>query len=348
MSDDTAFLRTLYIEEQGSMLRVEHERLRVTQGRDEEEVELVDIPSIKVGQIVIFGACMITPGALRHCLTSKTPIVLLSQQGKYYSRIESTDDVNIELERLQFQRSTDEQFLLESSRNFVRAKLHNSGVLLKRHAETNLSNESLRQAIAGIHHLEDALERAEKIDEVRGYEGQGAALYFSVFEELFESTTFTFKLRVRRPPTDPVNTMLSFGYSLLFNNLFSMARLHRLHPYVGFLHADKPQHPALISDLIEEFRTMIDGLVVGIINKHLIGPHEFTTEHHEDGSPKGCYLSDDARKTYLREFENLMHRETTHTATGYQVSYRRCLDLQVGQFALYLKGEKPYTPYIRR
>ena len=347
MSDDTAFLRTLYIEEQGSMLRIENERFRVTHGKDAEEVELVELPSLKVGQIVIFGACMITPAALRHCLTQNTPIVLLSQQGKYFSRIESTDDVNIALERLQFERSSDEIFLLECSRNFVRAKLHNSSVLLKRHAEKS-ENQRLNKAIADIHLLEKALERAETIDAVRGYEGQGAAVYFSVFQELFESGTYTFKLRVRRPPTDPVNAMLSFGYSMLFNNLFSMARLHRLHPYVGFLHADKPQHPALISDLIEEFRTLIDGLVVGIINKRLIGLHEFTTVHHDDGSPKGCYLSDESRKTYIREFENLMHRETTHTATGYQVSYRRCLDLQVGEFALYLNGEKPYMPYLRR
>ena len=348
MSDDTAFLRTLYIEEQGSTLRIENERFRVTHCKESEEMELIELPSIKVGQIVIFGACMITPAAMRHCLIQNIPIILLSQQGKYFSRIESTDDVNIALERLQFERSSDKKFLFECAQNFVRAKLHNSGVLLKRHAETDLSNEPLRQAIAGMRHLEEALERAETIDAVRGYEGQGAALYFSVFEELFEHGAFTFRLRVRRPPTDPVNAMLSFGYSMLFNNLFSMARLHRLHPYVGFLHADKPQHPALISDLIEEFRTLIDGMVIGIINKRLIGLHEFTTLHHDDGSPKGCYLSDEGRKTYLREFENLMHRDTTHTATGYQVSYRRCLDLQVGQFALYLKGEKPYTPYTRR
>lgn len=348
MSDDTAFLRTLYIEEQGSTLRIENERFRVTHGKESEEMELIELPSIKVGQIVIFGACMITPAAMRHCLIQNIPIILLSQQGKYFSRIESTDDVNIALERLQFERSSDDKFLFECAQNFVRAKLHNSGVLLKRHAETDLSNDQLRQAIAGMRHLEEALERAETIDAVRGYEGQGAALYFSVFQELFEPGAFTFRLRVRRPPTDPVNAMLSFGYSMLFNNLFSMARLHRLHPYVGFLHADKPQHPALISDLIEEFRTLIDGMVIGIINKRLIGLHEFTTLHHDDGSPKGCYLSDEGRKTYLREFENLMHRDTTHTATGYQVSYRRCLDLQVGQFALYLKGEKPYTPYIRR
>ncbi|MBM3422621.1 MAG: CRISPR-associated endonuclease Cas1 [Chlorobi bacterium] len=347
MSDDALFLRTLYIQEQGSMLRIDNECFRVTLNRNGDEEELLDIQCIKVGQIVIFGACMITPAAMRHCLCNRIPVILLSQHGEYFSRIESTDDVNIKLERLQFQRSTENAFPLECARCFVRAKLHNSGVMLKRHYEKSRS-PSLGKAIETLRQIEAHTDRAETIDAVRGYEGSGAAAYFGVFEELFEAEGFSFRQRIKRPPTDPVNAMLSFGYSLLFNNIFSMARLHRLHPYVGFLHADKPAHPALISDMIEEFRTVVDGLVIGLINKHLISPREFTLARHDDGRAKGCYLSDAARKVFLREFENLMHRNTTHPGTGYEVTYRRCLDLQAGQFALYLKGEKQYMPYLRR
>jgi CRISPR-associated protein Cas1 len=347
MSDDALFLRTLYIQEQGSMLRIDNECFKVTLNRNGDEEELLDIQAIKVGQIVIFGACMITPAAMRHCLCNRIPVILLSQHGEYFSRIESTDDVNIELERLQFQRSTESAFPLETARTFVKAKLHNSAVLLRRHAE-NSDSRALHEAIETLQQIESHTDRAEKLDELRGFEGSGAAVYFSVFEELFEADGFSFHQRIKRPPPDPVNTMLSFGYSLLFNNIFSMARLHRLHPYVGFLHADKPAHPALVSDMIEEFRTVVDGLVIGLINKHFITPREFSIARHEDGTAKGCYLSDAARKVYLREFENLMHRKTTHPGSGYEVTYRRCLDLQAGEFALYLKGEKQYTPYLRR
>ena len=347
MTKDVDYLRTLYIQEQGAVLRIENECFQVTLGSETALRKLIEIQVIKVGQIVILGACMITPSVIRHCLIKRIPIVLLSQHGEYFSRIESTDDVNIQLERLQFQRSVEKGFPLECSKYFIKAKLHNSRVLLKRHSE-KLASKPLLDAIAELQLLEGALQTADSLDILRGYEGRGAARYFSVFEEMFETDDFNFRFRVRRPPTDPVNAMLSFGYSLLFNNLFSMVRLHRLHPYVGFLHADKPPHPAMVSDLIEEFRTLIDGLVVGIINKQLIKPDDFTTFDHDTFSPKGCYLCDQARKIFLREFENLMHRETTHTATGYQVNYRRCLDLQVGEFALYLKGEKAYEPYLRR
>ena len=100
--EDAAFLLTLYIQEQRTVLRIENERLRVTEGDDGDERDIVNIPAIKVGQIVIFGACMITPAALRFCLINRIPIVLLSGRGKYFSRIESTDDVSVALERIQF------------------------------------------------------------------------------------------------------------------------------------------------------------------------------------------------------------------------------------------------------
>ncbi len=343
---DAAFLRTLYIQEQGTMLRIENERFRVTEGGDDGE-DIINVPAIKVGQIVIFGACMITPAVLRFCLINRIPIVLLSGRGKYFSRIESTDDVNVSLERVQFQRSNDLKFQMLCGKHFVKAKLHNCAVLLRRHGENN-GSKRLQNGIKQLLKLEQSVEDAESLDAVRGYEGRAAAVYFSVFEDLFEADGFSFSRRVRRPPTDPVNAMLSFGYSLMFNNIFSMVRIHRLHPYVGFLHADRSSHPTLVSDLIEEFRSVIDGMVLGLMNKHIIGPNDFDVARRTDGRVKGCYLSDTSRKTYLREFENMMHRKTTHTATGYQVSYRRCLDLQVQEFALFLKGEKEYIAYRRR
>lgn len=344
--ENAAFLRTLYIQEQGTVLRVENERFRVT-GGDEDGEEIINVPAIKVGQIVIFGACMITPAALRFCLINRIPIVLLSGRGKYFSRIESTDDVNVVLERIQFKRSTDPEFQLQCGKHFVKAKLHNCAVLLRRHGENN-GSKRLQGVIKQMLKLEKMVEDADSLDAVRGYEGRGASIYFGVFEDLFGADGFCFTKRVRRPPTDQVNAMLSFGYSLLFNNIFSMVRIHRLHPYVGFLHADKSPHPTMVSDLIEEFRCVIDGMVIGIINKHIISPDDFALVKRSNGKVKGCYLDDTARKTYLREFENMMHRKTTHTATGYRVSYRRCLDLQVQEFALFLKGEKEYVAYRRR
>ena len=146
----------------------------------------------------------------------------------------------------------------------------------------------MQNGIKQILKLERSVEEADSLDAVRGYEGRAAAVSFGVFEELFEADGFSFAKRVRRPPTDPVNAMLSFGYSQLFNNLFSMIRIHWLHPYVGFLHADKPPHPTMVSDLIEEFRCVIDGMVLGIVNKHLLGPDDFALVKQSNGKVKGC------------------------------------------------------------
>lgn len=347
MSEVDGFLRSLYIDEQGSVLRLENGSFRVMASEEEPENEVLSVQAIKIQQIIIFGACMVTPPAIRHCLINGITITLLSSRGDYYSRIEATNNVNIEIERLQFQYSLETDFPLACSRLFVGAKLHNSAVLLKRHIQ-NDNPGLLHHAATEIKRLAEHLDHATSIDMVRGYEGRGAAIYFSVFGHLLRREGFSFKQRIKRPPTDPVNAMLSFGYTLLLNTVFSMTRLHRLHPYIGFLHSDKPAHPALVSDLMEEFRSLIDGLVLSVINKHMIHPDQFSITRNDDGKPNGCYLDKEAKKIFLREYEYLMHRKTTHPATGYDVTYRRCLEMQAGEFARYLKEGRPYQPYLKR
>ena len=350
------FLRTLYIQEQGCWLKLEGERFIVSTG-GEEGVLLVEIPTTKVEQVVIFGTCLITPAAVRYALLHNIPITLLSSRGQYFGRIESTYGADIALERMQFLRSMDATFMRDTAKTFVAAKLHNTKALLQRNRQKQ-HDRALTDAIAQLTRLEQQVATAESIDQVRGYEGHGSAVYFEVYDELFNTTGFTFEKRTRRPPTDPVNAMLSFGYTLLFNNIFSMARLHRLNPYVGSLHADKTNHPALVSDLIEEFRCLIEAMVLAIINKRILKPDDFHTPPEEltfpvegEAAPaKGrpCLLSDEARKLFLHEFEMLMNRETTHPATGYKTNYRRCLDLQMQNYAQLVRGEKPYVPFAWR
>jgi CRISPR-associated protein Cas1 len=355
-ADLSPFMRTLYIQEQGCWLKYSQEKFIVSTG-GEEGTPLMEIPAMKIDQIMIFGSCLITPAAMRYCLLQNIPITLLSSRGEYFGRVESTEGADIALERAQFVRSTDASFLLETSKKIVEAKLGNTRAFLQRH-QRKPNAERIQNAIDQLRRLSEDLGKVESIDAVRGYEGRGSAIFFDVFDDLFLVEGFTFEKRVRRPPTDPVNAMLSFGYTLLFYNVFSLVRVHRLNPYVGSLHADKTNHPALVSDLIEEFRCIIEAMVLGIINKRILSPNDFSIAiapkeksegaDEDDAAPKPCLLSDDARKIFIGEFERLMHRQVTHPATGYTVTYRRCLDLQVQNYAQYVRGEKPYIPFTRR
>jgi CRISPR-associated protein Cas1 len=269
--------------------------------------------------------------------------------------VESTEGADVGLERTQFERSADPGFTLDLAKRIIEAKIANTRSLLQRSRQRR-SGEGLRTAIEQLAQLSLDLAKAETMDAVRGYEGRASAIFFDLYDELFLAEGFTFERRIRRPPTDPVNAMLSFGYTLLFYNIFSLVRVHRLNPYVGSLHADKTNHPALVSDLIEEFRCIIEAMVLSIINKRILSPNDFSygsSEQvegvgQEDEKPKPCLLSNDARKVFIGEFERLMHREVTHPSTGYTVTYRRCLDLQVQNYAQHVRGEKVYTPFTRR
>ncbi|MFQ5569547.1 MAG: CRISPR-associated endonuclease Cas1 [Rhodothermales bacterium] len=333
------FMRTLYIQEQGAWLRVNRGRFIVTDGREPKD-ELAALPAIKVDQIMIFGHCLITPAALRYCLQQAIPITLLSSRGRYYGQVEATTARSVARQRLQFLQALDAPFRLDLARRLVEAKLHNTRSLVRRYAR-RLRHERLVRAARDLTRLLRPLAQAETLDQVRGYEGQGGALYFNVFDLLLTGSDFTFESRTRRPPLDPVNAMLSFGYTLLFNNLYAMVRLHRMNPYVGFFHDERAGHPAFVSDLIEEFRFLIERMVLALCNKRRLKPDDF---HYPDDR-EGCFLTDTARKTFIRAFEHAMHRKVTHPPSGRTVTYRQCLDLQVRAFADHIEGKAPYTPF---
>jgi len=334
-----AFMRTLYIQTQGSTLSRQNERFIVT--KDEEIISEVHI--MKVEQVIIFGNCAVTTPAMTTCLQENIPITFLSSHGGYYGRLESTNNTNIVLQQLQFARGSDEDFCLKVSRGFVKGKLQNMRVFLQRR-NRDITSEALQKAIDSISADIKNSEDAQTLDQLRGYEGNASASYFDVFDLLLKDA-LGFEKRIRQPPTDPINSLLSFGYTLLFYNIYSLLTVHGLNPYCGFFHSIRERHPALASDLIEEFRaTVIDSLVVYLINSGILKASDFTYPQEPD---KPCLLSNTARKEFISRFEQKMHTEITHPQTGFHTNYRRCIELQVKELIRCIRGEKgEYMPMI--
>ncbi|MBI3248482.1 MAG: group II intron reverse transcriptase/maturase [Deltaproteobacteria bacterium] len=333
------FRRTLYIQEQGSFLARDDERLIV---KKEGEV-LLEVPAAKIDQIFIFGNCTVTTPAMTYCLKEDIPIVLLSSRGNYYGVIDSPLSDNVSLHRLQFSRAADPAFTLPTAKTIVAAKLHNCRLLLQRY-QRRKQIPLVATVIERLGELSVRLHHATTGEEVNGYEGAGAAQYFAALGQLVDAE-FRFTSRTRQPPTDPVNSLLSFGYTLLFYNLYGLIVARGLHPYVGHLHLMRDRHPALASDLIEEFRApIVDSLVLTLINNKTLTPADFF--RLADGP---CLLKDTARKTFIRAFEQKMATQITHPHTGMVVDYRRCLDLQVCQMMDWIRGEtQEYTPMKMR
>lgn len=326
------FRRTLYIQEQGTVLARQGERLVVKKGDD----VLLEVPAAKVDQILVFGRCAITTPAMIFCLEEEIPVVLLSSRGRYYGLLDSPVGDRVSLHRQQFARAEDPAFCLATAKSIVRGKLANCRVLLQRH-QRRKGVGAVKAAIADIDAIMRRLGEAETLDEVRGHEGNGAARYFDAFAHLIQPD-LGFTRRVRRPPTDPVNSLLSLGYTLCFYNLYGLIRGRGLHPYVGHLHAMRDRHPALASDLVEEFRApIVDSLVLYLMNAKILTAADFYRPTVDP--PGACLLRDHGRKTFLEHFERKMGTAVTHPHTGETADWRRAMDLQVAQMRQWIVGE---------
>lgn len=331
------FLRTLYILEQGAVLAKEDERFKII--KDKQVIK--EIPAIKVDQILIFGNIQITTQAMKFCLEHDIPLILLSSTGKYFGSVESFKKTRVVLHKKQFSAAEDINFSLTLGRAIVAAKINNSKVVAQRYIRKR-KHMSVAYEITQINILLAKIPFVSGTEELMGIEGAAAARYFSVIRNLIDEG-WGFKQRLKQPPPDPVNSLLSYGYTLLFYNIYAMVRMHGLHPYIGFLHGIRDGHPALVSDIIEEFRApVVDSTVLNMLLRGSLKKEDFIIPE-EKGAP--CLLSANASRVFIKAFEAKMNSAVTHAPTGLQVDYRRCIDLQVQALKKALQGNMPqYEP----
>jgi CRISPR-associated protein Cas1 len=178
-----------------------------------------------------------------------------------------------------------------------------------------------------------------------GIEGDAASRYFGALQPRIRAKGFIFNGRVRRPPTDPVNALLSFAYSMITQDCVSALQGVGLDPYVGFLHQDRPGRPGLALDLIEEFRAgWADRLVLTLINRQQLKPKDFTQE-----ASGAVRLSDDGRKTFLTHYQEKKREELMHPYLNEKVPIGLLPYCQALLLARHLRGDMQfYTPWIQK
>jgi CRISPR-associated endonuclease Cas1/group II intron reverse transcriptase/maturase len=329
-------MTTLYITDQGAYLKIQHQQFLVFH-----QGELrCQVPVNRVSHIVLFGCCNMSHGAASLALRRRIPVIYLSQKGRYFGRLETEGQAEVEYLVRQVQCALDLDFTRRQAKSIVLGKLHNSRILLRR-LNRRPRTEKAAKAIDELALLMLNVPDAESIEVLLGYEGQGAHLYFQALGMLFKEP-FVFEKRTKRPPTDPVNSLLSLGYTLLSHNMYSLVQAVGLHTHFGNLHVPRKNHPALVSDLIEEFRALIvDSLVAYLVNSKIFIPEDFTPADERGG----VYLYPDSLKKFLKHWEERLQAQVTHPHTGYKVSNRRCLELQVWEYIACLMGEQEiYRP----
>ncbi len=340
-SDNQPLLRTLYLLQHGQVLAKESERLLVKQ----EGVTVREIPAIKVDQVMVFGNAQITTQAMQLCLQERIPIYLLSGQGHYYGVIDSFNTEPILLQRRQFIRADDAGFCLDMAKAIVLGKLANSRLMLQRLARRH-NPEVLNASAAILKNSLTNLSQATTLDEVRGYEGNAAKVYFQALAATLDNS-WGFDQRVRQPPTDAINAMLSYGYTLLFYNVYSLLRSRGLNPQVGFFHALRQGHPALASDIMEEFRALVvDAVVWKLALNGPLTPDDFD---YPQAPGAACLLKPAARQLFIKALEEKLNAAITHPLTGADLDYRRCMEYQVQHLAQVIRGnEANYQAMVLR
>ena len=294
----TEIMRTLYVSQQGCYVGLRQECLEVR--RKDAVLARVQLPLTE--QILIFGKSQVTTQAIRACLWRDIPIVYLSRLGYCYGRIIAIERGYRHLARYQQEISLVERLLV--ARAIVRGKLNNSRIILLRQ-QRRYPAEALSLAIQRLGYLIEQIPQTDTIEQLMGYEGAGAASYFTAFGACLQGTGFVFAGRSRRPPGNPVNALLSFGYQVVWNHLLALIEVQGLDPYQACLHEGSARHAALASDLIEEFRApIVDSVVLWLLGSRVMDADK--DFEYRDG---GCFLNESGRRKYLTAFMQRMEEE---------------------------------------
>ncbi|NEO85340.1 MAG: type I-D CRISPR-associated endonuclease Cas1 [Spirulina sp. SIO3F2] len=330
---------TVYITHEDAFIGKTDERLTVKADRK----KLLDIPLLKTEGIVVLGRATISPAAMDELLERQIPLSFLTGTGRYRGRVEPELSKNIFVRRAQWSVLPGSAQAVHCVQGFVRGKLKNYRQSLLRRQREN-EQLPLAGAIAQLDKIIPALEAVESIDSLRGLEGAGSAAYFGVFDHLIRAEAFTFRKRVRRPPTDPVNALLSLGYALLRHDVQSAVNIVGFDPYLGYLHTEQYGRPSLALDLMEEFRPlMVDAVVLSGLNNQRLTSTNFESEPLS----RAVSLTKEGLKTFLRLYEQKKQKTFKHPVMKRNCSYQQAFEWQARLLAKYLMGETEiYPPLI--
>lgn len=327
-------MATLYVSEQGAHIEKEYQKLVVTK----EDETLTAVPAAQVTSVVLLGNVGVTTPAMAFLLERNIPLVYLSSHGKLRGRLVGATARNLELRHQQYRRAEDPAFCLAISRAIVRGKLENCRVRARRmeRGEPTTARGEIERAL-------DAAARAPDLATLRGVEGMGTKAYFAGLRAALQHD-LGFDKRVRRPPTDPVNALLSLGYTLLGENLFAALEIAGLDPYDGFYHADKYGRPALALDLLEEFRAIIvDSLVLQLINREILDAKDFQAAREADG---GVFLTKHGLRKFFHHYSARLNTEVLHPYHGKRWSYLKTFEVQARLLRQVIEGKLPeYVPF---
>lgn len=334
---------TLYITTEDSYLFWENECIAVKVGG----VEKVRIPAISIESIVCFGNTSVSTPLIRFCGERGIGLTFLSENGRFYGRINGPVSGNVLLRQRQFLSCSDLLFSSRMASHFLCGKLLNEKNMLMRAArETNDGEreKKLKDKALEIAGLSKDLKEPLSTAAMRGIEGAAAAAYFSCFDMMLKTKEMRFEERSRRPPKNEVNAVLSFLYMLLKNDVQSALEAVGLDPACGYLHTLRPGRPALALDIMEELRApLCDRMALALFNRGQLDKKDFNLELGQ------CLIEEKARKLLISSWQNRKKETVQHPFIKEKIEIGLIPFVQAQLLARVLRGDlDEYPPFIWR
>lgn len=336
---------TLYLTSSGNYISRDHLTLRI----ECEKTLKLAVPIHHIESVCSFGNNTFSPYALQLCWENGVSVNCFSENGYFQGRWEGVANTSVVLRRTQYRKADDERFCAELAKSIVTGKVQNSRQNFLRSARDAEDKDKKDQLKKGAEELATVLRWLEKesetLDSIRGFEGQAASIYFGGFTLHLRKQIeeFRFTKRTRRPPLDYVNCLISYLYALVRHDCIAGLTATGLDPFVGFLHAERPNRPSLALDLMEEFRPVLaDRLAITLINRQQINVKDFNKR--EGGAVE---LTDEGRKKIINAYQTRKQDTLIHPLLQQEFRYGQLMLVQSRILARYLRGDIPaYYPFL--
>lgn len=314
----------------------------------------------EVDQILLFGPVEVTHAALSAILAAGVDLVLLTGAGSYRGRLVGRASRNVELRVAQYDRFRDDAFVLPLARGIVAGKIRAQRHLLLR-AQATIADPEVAATLARLRFFAQDAGRSADREELLGVEGAAAAAYWSAFGRAVRNPLFAFRTRSKRPPRDPINACLSFGYTLLGTLIEGEVASVGLDPLLGALHRPEYGRPSLALDLLEEFRApVVDAVTLRLVNRRQLVPADFASPSEALGldqlldaddstEPEGVYLGPRGRRIFIAELFRRLRETVYYQPREATLTFREVIRQQTYHMARVVRGEDAtYVPFVSR
>lgn len=330
-------MASLYITEDYAVIRKFQQKIVI----QKDDKILLEVPTFKIDKILLFGKIQITADAIEWLLENNIDVAFFNQYGRLKAKLQNIESKNVYLRLAQYETYQDEQKRLRIAKSIVEGKIKNIISFLKRFSR-NHPELDFKEEINFLNKSKELLEKKQHIGGVLGVEGIVASIYFKSFNKfiLNEEWKGSFTGRSKRPPKDPINSLLSLGYSLVTNELVSVLSGVGFDIYVGFLHGIEYGRPSLALDLLEEFRVpVVDRVVIEMLNNRVISKDDF------EFSSDTVRMKKEALKKFFEHFDRRLSSYFNHSEIGQQINYRKVFYLQVQKLAKSIQMSEDYKTF---